>query len=614
MPGLHIDKVGGGSNLDIAIEGDYFSIVNLRDQEKLVPKQKYLVTDYLHTYFIQGSNSTGIVKFAEIYQYIYGYATLGYYNYDLTVGRMVVINYLPNGYSGNLQVGDTTTVSVNSQSWYFQFANGMHTIPGIGFKYYLQRYTAVEENAVINDGNGRPILKPNGLLNIEVHDGQDYMDMPGNLNKAVIPEQILLTAKNEAEFEEISESITYPGDKLVYDLDMVEIYNDNYDLIGTRNGFIRRRFNEGLSIDLPIDWRNTKYRRWCLDEESRRKFINQHHDIVTSKLGYQEKWLFTAANRRVDQPQFFYIVQDLEGNFMNLNKDAMRTTFAYQVQDITAAKDFPVIPLNSQGEPIGSFNIQSLYNTVFQGYNGEITGSATVDTAYISSSTFVANPTIRGDNGSFSQIHAIDNLQVFGHEMELIGANILSKVIIERSINSRFKNCVFGSMQSGVRLTGRQSPIPVVWWIYLRAVHTRFYSSVFSGITPFYHFDNTTVTESSFFFYYSPTHPDTPNDSEYQREVIRFQGGVLSKMGMRFTDNVDRTFFPNLIFSDSNPNRTNGYYLYDVHLPVTNKIILKNETTDALYHQVLDADYNPTFIELAPQDQEPVDPIEEPLV
>jgi hypothetical protein len=55
-------------------------------------------------------------------------------------------------------------------------------------------------------------------------------------------------------FSREAESVTYAGDKLKYDF-LDNIYDENSNQIGTRNGFILSRENlDGLSINK--DWEN----------------------------------------------------------------------------------------------------------------------------------------------------------------------------------------------------------------------------------------------------------------------------------------------------------------------------------------------------------------------
>ncbi|MBK5192987.1 MAG: DUF11 domain-containing protein [Flavobacteriaceae bacterium] len=51
----------------------------------------------------------------------------------------------------------------------------------------------------------------------------------------------------------------------------------------------------------------------------------------------------------------------------------------------------------------------------------------------------------------------------------------------------------------------------------------------------------------------------------------------------------------------------NGLYLYDHLTSLYNKNLKKNDASDALYYESMDADYNRTFIELSAQKENPID-------
>ena len=612
MPGLHIDKVGGSdfNNPKNYLHFNYQDLMVLVAEAKLERGRKYVIVDYLHKYSIAGANSSGLIRNQETYQYTYGYATFGYYVYDLPVGRQVIVTYLPEGYAGSIKVGDVTTISANSQNWYFMFANGMHSVVGIGIKYYLSRYNTIPEGAEIFDDNGKPVMMPGGIINTDVHDGTPYMDMTAAENFAILPEQLLLTAKDSGSFEEEVLSLTYPGDVVKYQIDWTEITNDNYEVIGTRPGFVTARKNESLGIDIGMCWRNAKFRRWQLDLDSRTKLLNQHLDVNNTLLGYQGKWVYTAGKRKVTEPQYFYVARLPEGKLSNLNANAQWTEFDYTPESLANAKDFPIFPLNSERNPhtahTNGVKIKYIGNTVFQQLPSENTFGLSTDFESIYDSTFVGSASLTDPLGFITRSISLDTLIIRSHDISIDTMSSLSFLQLTDTVKASVKRTVMGTMQNGVRLSGTGNLWPVVWWVYLHLTQAILNKVAISGITPRIYANNCRLIETSIFNYYCPTDPDTYMDSEYSREHFNINGGVFSKVTMRFLNVVDRLVLSNMFFKDSNAARQNGFWLYDITDPIFSRNIKKNDATDALYYEVVDADYNKTFTEISSQAPNPV--------
>lgn len=613
MPGLHIDKVGGGGDFNNPanyLHFNYQDLMVLVTNNQLEIGRKYVVTDYLHKYSIAGANSDGIIRTKQVHQFLYGYATFGHYISDMPVGTVVIITHLPEGYAGNLQVGGTATVTQNSQDWYFMFSNGMHGVVGIGFKYYLSRYDTIPEGAEILDGYGKPVMRAGGIINTEVHDGTPYMNMTAQENFPILPEQLLLTAKDNGSFEEDVMSLTYPGDIVRYDLYRTEIYNDNSELIGTRPGFVTARKNINLRIDVGMCWRNAKFRRWQLNLDSRTKLLNQHLDVNTTKLGHQGKWLFTAGKRKVTEAQFFYVATTPEGMLPNLNQFAQWTEFAYTVESLSAAKDYPIFPLNSDRNPhtghVAWVKIEQISNTVFQQLPSESNYMANIEVEAIHNSTFIGSTRMKDKEGYIHTFLSLDSYILTGEDNSINSSVNLSFLDMSMCFSNHIKKSIWGTMQNGIRLTGVDQPLPVVWWNYMHVNNVNFNSVVFAGVTARYYFNNCRLIETSLFNYYCPTHPNTFKDSEYSREQFNINGGVFSKVTMRFLNVVDRLVLSNMFFKDSNVARQNGLWMYDIPTPSYSRNIKKNDATDALYIEVMDADYNRTFTEISAQDPDPV--------
>ena len=72
MPGLIVDKVGGG-NLNIEKPSNYQELNNLRLNNKLVPGQKYKLVNYLHKYLVDGTDTASLKETSPISKTPYNY-------------------------------------------------------------------------------------------------------------------------------------------------------------------------------------------------------------------------------------------------------------------------------------------------------------------------------------------------------------------------------------------------------------------------------------------------------------------------------------------------------------------------------------------------------------
>ena len=77
---------------------------------------------------------------------------------------------------------------------------------------------------------------------------------------------------------------------------------------------------------------------------------------------------------------------------------------------------------------------------------------------------------------------------------------------------------------------------------------------------------------------------------------------------MRFLNVIDRVALTNVFFEDSNSGkRVNGLWAYDIPTPIYSRSIKRNDASHALYYEVVDADYNKTFVEISAEDANPID-------
>lgn len=580
------------------IEGTYDEIVAIRDAQELKPGVRYIINDYQTEYFIKGSNSSGIVEEKEITANISGWAVLDdNYEYDLGVGDTVEITELPSGYGGGLVVGDTTTVSSENADYYFKFANGMQSVVGLKFKFFMTRYSTIAQDAIINDGNGKPVMRPQGIINTEVHDGTDYMEQTAAENLAVPVERIVLTAATFDTFEEVGYSETFDNDVIYYDIDDDEILNDNNEVIGDRTGFIYRRSNPRLDIDAAIDWRVFRFRRWLIDTDSRTNLINQDLDVNTTRVGFDGKFLFTSENRTNASINPFYVAKTPEAVLHNIDEKALRKEFTIVVESNIHAKDFNVFQLDSSYNPVNvdKFKSTALYDTVFMGLGGEFNYNLYVEDCILQGSTFASNIRLFGTKMSMYDCTMLDSFATTT-SFNCILQNVisLSNFSITRITNSRINGAIFGT-QKGGDITGTPVPDPSAKWFTFQYVDNCDMKNVVMGQASVYLcMDGTQIFNSSVFLYYSPENGDGEG-----RERVYVRGSVLSNVCLTVPRNVTQVGFNNLYFGYSNSASSDGLFIYDMSAgSLVKKNISKNDSNNNLYYESIDANNQKTITTL----------------
>ncbi len=244
------------------------------DNSQLKIGRTYILTDYVTKYQISGTNSS---PREEIHTMI---GSAGAYTQFVNVPNTIVANgdtitcvYAPLGAS--IVTGQTFYVVDYFNSAYIKLSpsvTGLNNI-GVKFKFEKQRYPNIPNNTTILDNYGKPVIKPGGVINTEVHDGTPYMTMSGVENPAPISESIILKAIDVNKFSINAESLTFVGDKLEYDFNSNEIFDENDNKIGERNGSILRRINVDNTINVNNDWRVQRYRRYRLDDATWNAFL-----------------------------------------------------------------------------------------------------------------------------------------------------------------------------------------------------------------------------------------------------------------------------------------------------------------------------------------------------
>lgn len=472
-------------------------IVDLVQNNGLVPGNYYMINDYQTIYTINGSNSAPLLINKKISSYVAStWAMLeGGYDYNLVVGTVVKITKLPVGYSGPLVVGATTTITVESFLYYFRFANGMENVINLEFSYDIPRFSnGIANNIVVNDVNGKPVIKPGGVLNTEVHNGTAYMDMTALQNLSVPVESLILRAKSTNEFELEGKSATYADD-------IIEFKLPEPGSVSVK-GTILRRYNRVLNIDIKADWRVQRYRRWKIDDASILKVLNkdQTTSTVTFNAGVAQ---FTSVNALPENTSLFYIASTLDSKEMTLDINGKVIEFTMTVETQSSAKDLPIFPLLSNHYPD---NIEKIIisgnfeNTVIQNNPSEVNFKTFINVSELVNTTFVSSASIEGTfkiekclfldtiMGSTSTIAAVKFEQV----------KSLAMLIISDGMGSSLTKTIIGTTTSdygGDTLNESR-------WIYLLELTCSHLDEVaIGGALVQFIFNSTKINDSTLYFH-----------------------------------------------------------------------------------------------------------------
>ncbi|MFK7113472.1 hypothetical protein V3468_03350 [Flavobacterium oreochromis] len=404
-------------------EYSYQELKNLIDTKNLIVGKKYILSDYQTKYYIEGTNSSIIEKVITNQSIFSNYGFFPTPLTDLVVGFSIEVMSLPNGYSGNIKIGDITTVYANYEDgYYLKFANGLHLVIGSTFKYKKQRYSNLRSEDTVLDSNSKPIVKPGGIVNTEVHDGTPYMQMSAIENPTVPIEKICLTAISNCSFSTQAESITFPGELLEYYFTDSIIKNEDNIAIGTRNGFITRRISKDKKIDINKDWRVQRYRRYKLSDTDWSNYILSNA-TDHSLYNLNDINSCTLANIKVTESHR-YIAPYIENinffqDFTNLgtipnpfltgttapsivygammeaeNNSIYKHTVSISL--VNNGKDYFIFP-QEQLNSVKSIKINNLENTVILNLSSQLSQNNVIDikiTDGVSLSTFISGGTI----------------------------------------------------------------------------------------------------------------------------------------------------------------------------------------------------------------------------
>jgi len=447
-------------------------LVTLQDNKQFVIGGQYVLLDYEHKYYVENSMTGEIENEVEILQNVSGFAFFDPPLTDLAQGSQVEITELPATYTGTEQVGDIVVVTQYfSGGFFINFNTELEDIIGAKFKYTKDRFDVATSlnGQTINDGNGKPVMTPIGIVNTDVHDGTPYMDMTAQENKPVFTEEIALTAISDCELSLDAESLTYVGDVITYDFNDREVKNANGTVIATRKGFIKRRVNEVLNIDIDKDWRAHRYRRYKVQDTAswNNYILNNSVDNSLYLMGGTNA--FTLANETSISEEHKYIMPSVENidfyqDFTNIGVDsnvfltgqatapaivyggrfesAGQEEFRQDLITLTPenAKDIFILSVDDNYEPLSNVQfavVNSLENTVFRnlpfqyGESGDLRVRVSDG---MNTCTFMTHPNITSDSyksgTSILSVTAID-LFILNNSGLFFNVNCLSSTEIK---------------------------------------------------------------------------------------------------------------------------------------------------------------------------------------
>ena len=468
--------------------GNYATLNTLVNNNGLIPGNKYILTDYQTVYQINGSDSRDRIQQHEIIGSAGSFSQFNNVPSNIAAnGDTVVCVYAPSG--ATVSTGSTFTIVNYFNSTYIQFSptiTGTNNI-GVKIQFQKQRYSNVPTGSTINDVNGKPVFKPGGVLNTQVHDDGPYMSMTGAENPSPIVEGLVLTALDSSTFSIFAESLTFTGDKLEYDFTDSNIYDDNIpaNLLGIRNGRILKRENADRTVSANLDWRVQRYRRFQMDTTNWNNFLYNKISGGTSATTASTIYNVGSVNYCTNTNQTIstnhrYVMY--EPYFENLYTDFAKTvsdpflsgtssapsldsgsrfpvaytTTAYSVNvtlplsgfsGTSLIKDFNVLPISGYQPTtvVETFLVGDISNSVFVGnsqrYGTTFNLSVKSLDGTIKNSTFMSLGTIEND-GVINQTIGLDYHGIY-NKNELYSVSLLSYGTIRNS--GIFRNSSVGS-------------------------------------------------------------------------------------------------------------------------------------------------------------------------
>lgn len=463
------------------VEGTWSELEELRSNEELIPGDTYILSDYQTKYMIEGTDTEDSENLLTLIGTASGYGQFNCIDSEIlnasnAIGKELTIEEVPSSYTGPLTVGQTVTIDAFFNCGFVRFSPRV-TTAGIVLSLKKLKYPNVPSNAFLNDGNGKPALKPKGVVNTDVHDGTPYLNMTAEENPEVPIERIALKAIDEKTFSLEAESLTYVGDFLLYDFNDTDILSDLGEVIDTRNGFILKRANLESTVSVDKDWRVQRYRRYQVlgsefeklrhfqGQEGRSANIYKYGEYnfgtaapVTDGNRYLSKFPYEVGYyidfTKLSEDPFIEGGNNLptDGNDIRPVDDIL-VDLSLDYEDLAfTSKDFFIFPIESSDktEITTNFNVDNLENSVFLTNNTAYGTSNNINVSVKNSiidSSFMSGPTLNSSSelnkiigfGAISifnySLNDIRNLTFFANG-ELVNYGTIRNVFIGSDLNS----------------------------------------------------------------------------------------------------------------------------------------------------------------------------------
>lgn len=446
----------------------YSGLQNLVDTNGLELGRRYILTNYLHKYQVLGSDSGAITQYYTMIGSLYDlYCQFNSVPSEVANGSIVTVVSVPPG--ATITPGTTYSVYLWYNEAYIRFSpTTAARVANIGtvFAFQKQRYPNVPTDSIILDNNSKVVMKKGGVINIDVHNGTDYMSMSASQNPSVQTEQLVLTAISDHQFSITAESLTYPGDVVEYLFDNSDILDEDGNPLGVqRSGFIIGRSNHDLNISMDKDWRTQRYRRYKIDPTNWTNLTlsgssstlytlggSNYGGFINSSLDDGHKYLLRYPYE-LDFYLDFYCDSIPMGTYSYTNTDTFKNGEGFGLPDPTwitpsiaasqrlgndivniynrsiiangttysnlkYAFDYPIIPMDGHNPKslVTKAKIVSLSNTVFKDLN-QYSGSSRnfdLDINSINNST-IGTGNIISSNEMISSLKTIETFDIFNY-------------------------------------------------------------------------------------------------------------------------------------------------------------------------------------------------------
>lgn len=211
---------------------------------------------------------------------------------------------------------------------------------------------------------GKVVYKPEGVVNIEVHDGTEYGSMTAQENPGVPYEKIILRAVSANSFDRYAQSLTYPDETLIYDFNN-NSFDDGLGSPVDRPGWILEREDRVRNIRAVTvfpdgtqgDYRYVRFRRWKANFDQ--DFANASLPALDTETVEQEQLYY------ISKPGFAVGVKPDDYTFTNTGAaitDGDSYVNPSTIEGVGIFKDYEALPL---GDLVAAQNIDVLLsNTV----------------------------------------------------------------------------------------------------------------------------------------------------------------------------------------------------------------------------------------------------------